>query len=142
MLEIIPLILSFVIAYVGISELGFGLYLTISWLKGTSPWDEVEVRSNVSYQLTQKFLPLMNLAVWVAAAWFYFSYADVSYANALLLGLVWLVVAVAVDYIGFVLTKHPLSVGHKGFYVGQYPWIYFTYAAVFVSPLLYMWLLG
>lgn len=142
MLEIVPLILSFAIAYVGVSALGFGLYLTISRLKGASPWDEVEVRHNASYQLAQKFLPLLNLVMWMVAAWFYFSYVDATYGNALLVGLVWLIVAVAVDYGGFVLIKHPLSVDHKGFYVGQFPWIYFTYLAVFASPLLYVWLLG
>ena len=142
MLEAIPLILSFVLAYVGVSLLGFGLYLVISRARGTSPWDEAEVRHNTSYQLAQKFLPLINLVVWIVSAWFYFSYVDVSYANALSLAIVWLIVAAVVDYIGFVLIKHPLSVDHKGFYVDQFPWIYFTYAAVFVSPLLYVWLLG
>ena len=142
MLETIPFILSFVIAYVGVSVLGFGLYLAISRIRRTSPWDEVEVRHNVSYQVAQKFLPLINLGVWTVCAWLYFSYADVSYANALALGIVWLIVAAIVDYIGFVLIKHPLSVDHKGFYVDQFPWIYFTYLAVFISPLLCVWLLG
>lgn len=133
-MEIIPLLLSFLIAYAGVSVLGFALYLLISRSRGTSPWDEVDVRHNSSYKFTQRFLPLINLVVWTASAWFYFFYVDTSYANAFGLGFMWLVGALLVDYAGFVLIKHPLSVDHKGFYVDQFPWIYFTYLAVFVSP--------
>lgn len=136
MIDMVTFLLLFLAAYIGVSALGFGLYLLISKAKGTSPWDEVEVKDNSSYQLAQKYLPLINLIVWTMCAWVYFSYVAGSTQSALLLGLLWLIGALLVDYIGFVVIKHPLSLDHKGFYAHQFPWIYFTYFAVFIAPLL------
>ena len=36
MIAIIPLLVSFLIAYIGVSMFGFGLYLVISKMRGTS----------------------------------------------------------------------------------------------------------
>ena len=142
MIEIFPFIGAFLISYIGVSIVGFGLYLIISKVRGTSPWDEVEVRHNVSYQITSRFLPLINLIFWVVSAWFYFSFSEATLGNALLVGTTWLVVAAALDYIAFILIKHPLSVDHKGFYIDQIPWIYLTYVAVFISPIVFVALFG
>jgi hypothetical protein len=43
-----------------------------------------------------------------------------------------------VDYVGFVLIKNPISLSAHDFYIGQFPWIYLIYLAIFVSPLLYV----
>lgn len=118
MIEVITLFISFLIAYVGVSTLGFGLYLIISKVRGTSPWDEVEIRENKSYQLTNRWLPLLNLMVWTLAAWCYFSNVEPSWPNVYVLSAVWLVAAIIVDYVAFVLIKHPLSADHRGFYLG------------------------
>lgn len=136
MVEIVPLLISFLIAYIGVSTLGFGLYLVISKVRGTSPWDEVEIRENKSYQLTNRWLPLLNLVIWTLAAWYYFSNVDPSWANIYALAAIWLAAVVVIDYVAFVLIKHPLSADHRGFYLGQGIWIYLTYLAVFTAPII------
>ncbi len=132
MIEVTALLVLFIVAYIVVSTLGFGLYLIISRVKGTSIWDMLEIKDNKAYQLTQKFLPLLNLVVWTVCSYVYFSIA--SDDHLFTIALIWLIGALVVDYVGFVLIKHPLSVDHKGFYIGQFPWIYFTYAAVFAAP--------
>jgi hypothetical protein len=132
------IIVSFLIAYIGVSVLNFGLYLVISQIIGTSPWDETAVKDNTAYNLTEKFLPLINLVVWTLCAGIYFKGRRVlETSESFKVGIFWLVPALIIDLVGFVLIKHPLSVDAKGFYVDQFPWIYLTYIAVFVAPYCY-----
>jgi hypothetical protein len=51
-----------------------------------------------------------------------------------MLGAVWLVAAVIVDFVGFVVIKNPISLTPKEFYVGQFPWIYLIYVMVTIGP--------
>ncbi|WP_203718282.1 hypothetical protein [Asanoa siamensis] len=116
------------------------MYLIISQAMGSSPWDQVEVKDNDAYNLTERYLPLINLAVWTACAALYFRRPQAVTTNAALrLGFFWLALAVLADWIGFVVLEHPLAVDAEGFYVAQAPWLYMTYAAVFVAPLLFRW---
>ena len=55
-----------------------------------------------------------------------------------MLGWLWLIIAVIVDYVGFVLIKNPISLSPHDFYIGQFPWIYLIYLAILVSPLCYV----
>jgi hypothetical protein len=85
-----------------------------------------------TYVLAQKFFPLVNLIVWTAFARLYLRRGDRRQAFAL--GRLWLCLALPVDFVGFVLIRNPMSLGPHDFYVSQFPWIYLTYAAVFLSP--------
>ena len=58
--------------------------------------------------------------------------------EAFALGAFWLTLAVLVDYVGFVLIKNPISLSPHDFYIGQFPWIYLIYVAVFFSPWCYV----
>ncbi|MBR7833344.1 hypothetical protein KDL01_08710 [Actinospica durhamensis] len=86
-----------------------------------------------TYVLAQKFYPLLNLAVWSAFALLYLRRGDRRQAFAL--GRLWLCLALPVDFVGFVLIHNPMSLSPYDFYVSQFPWIYLTYAAVFLGPL-------
>lgn len=136
--EIVPLIMSFFIAWIGVPIFGFVLYLAVSRFRATAPWGEVAIRRNVSFKITIKLLPLINLVFWVFSAWIYFSYTGTTIVNALLIGGIWVIVAAMLDYVVFILIKQPLSVDRKGFYIDQAPWIYLTYFAVFISPIVYV----
>jgi hypothetical protein len=136
------LVATFLLAYVLVSALGFGLYLIISRVRVTSPWDEVEVHANRSYQIAQRFLPLINLIVWTLCAWLYFAWTRAEDSVAVWIALAWLIAAVIIDFIVFVAIKTPLSVDRKSFYIGQFPWIYLTYIAVFVAPFLVLFIEG
>lgn len=93
-----------------------------------------------SYVFAEKFFPIINLLVWTAFSWVYFKLrrsAPVLPREALTLGAFWLVLAILVDYVGFVLIKNPISLSAHDFYIGQFPWIYLIYLAILVSPILY-----
>jgi hypothetical protein len=50
------------------------------------------------------------------------------------LAIVWLVLAMVVDYVGFVLIKNPYSLSAHAFYVDYQPWVSLIYLAIFLSP--------
>ena len=84
---------------------------------------------------------MMNLLVWMLFSWMYFQKRPkiaTSHRQALFLGVFWLLVALVVDYVGFVLIKNPISLSPHDFYIGQFPWIYLIYVAVLISPLCYV----
>ncbi|HMH14764.1 MAG TPA: hypothetical protein VK578_16820 [Edaphobacter sp.] len=97
---------------------------------------------NPAYRVAQRFLPLLNLVVWMGFAGMYFKkrLGDelAMRREAFVLGLFWTVAAMVVDYVGFVLIKNPISLSPHDFYIGQFPWIYLIYVAVLVSPLCYL----
>jgi hypothetical protein len=44
--------------------------------------------------------------------------------------------------VGFVLIRNPLSLSPHDFYVGQFPWIYLIYVAIFLAPVCFVALQG
>jgi len=93
------------------------------------------------FQLTLPYEPLMNLAIWMACAGLYFGKRTQQpnrYKEALALGALWLVIALPVDFVCFVMIPNPISLSMHDFYLGQFPWIYLTYLAVLLSPLCYV----
>jgi hypothetical protein len=119
-------------AYVAVTVLGIALSLSIGMI-GHMP-QTAEPMQNQAYLLSERFFPSLNLIVWGLFAWIYFRRRPAASYEALLLGAFWLVVAVVVDYVGFVLIKNPISLSPHDFYVGQFPWIYLIYVAVLFAP--------
>ena len=125
----------FVVAYIAITVLATGFSLALESLMHVG--STVAPLENPAYLLAEKFFPLMNLVVWTACGGLYFRGQQRSAAppkDAWMLGAVWLIAAVIVDFVGFVLIKNPLSLTPKEFYVGQFPWIYLIYVAVAIGP--------
>jgi hypothetical protein len=129
---------TFLLAYVAITILGTVLALGIAAIQHTSPTEEP--LQNTAYLLSERFLPVMNLLVWMAASWLYFRNSPGSRfsRHAVALGIFWLAIALPLDFVAFVLIKTPISLSPHDFYIGQFPWIYLIYAVVFVSPLCYV----
>jgi hypothetical protein len=99
--------------------------------------EPVAPMSNPAYLLAERFLPLLNLLIWMGGGWFYLhgrSDEEDARRQALRLGVLWLALVVVVDYVGFVLIKNPISLSPHDFYIGQFPWIYLIYVAVLVGP--------
>jgi hypothetical protein len=132
-------ITTFILAYLVITVLATALSLIIGAILHT-PATDLPLQ-NAAYLLSERFLPLLNLLVWMTFAWVYFkkpsNRADPR-KEALALGAFWLAVALPVDFIGFVVIKSPISLNPYDFYIGQFPWIYLIYIAVFFSPLTYV----
>ena len=58
------------------------------------------------------------------------------------LGLLWLALAMIVDYVSFVLIKTPFSLTFYQFYVDYQPWISLIYLAIFLSPWIRLGVVG
>lgn len=126
----------FVLAYIAVTILGTALSMGIA-VVGHYPATEQPLL-NEAYLISEPFLPLLNLLVWGFFSWVYFLKpvgATPTRTRCLALGAFWLVIALPMDYVGFVLIKNPISLSPHDFYIGQFPWIYLIYVAVLISPL-------
>ena len=132
----------FLLAYIVVTILGIALSLGIGAV-GHMP-QMAEPLQNQAYLLAERFYPFLNLFVWGTFAWIYFRKPAERSGQAGLrkeawtLGAFWLVVAIVVDYVGFVLIKNPISLSPHDFYIGQFPWIYLIYVAILISPWCYV----
>jgi uncharacterized membrane protein YkvI len=125
----------FVVAYVAITIIAVAFSLALESLMHVG--DTTSPTENPAYVLAEKFFPALNLIVWTACGWFYFRGRKLdaySPREAWILGAVWLVAAVIVDFVGFVVIKNPISLTPKEFYIGQFPWIYLIYVTVTIGP--------
>jgi hypothetical protein len=133
---------TFLLAYLSITILATAFSFALAAAKhvppGTAPLD------NPAYLLAERFLPVINLLVWMAFAKVYFKkqrdhlVPSVIRTEAFLLGAFWLAIAVPVDFVGFVLIKNPISLSPHDFYIRQFPWIYLIYLSVFLGPRCYI----
>lgn len=132
-------IITFILAYIVITILAFGLYLIIAAIMGVSQSATFDIRTDPAYALSEQLYPILNLGVWAAFAWMYFrKVKQPTNKQAWALGLFWLAIVLPLDLVYFVLIPNPLQVSAYGFYVEQFPWIYFTYIVVLVAPILYV----
>jgi cytochrome bd-type quinol oxidase subunit 2 len=126
------------LAYVLVTILAVALSVSIGIVGHFT--ETAEPMQNQAYLLSERFLPLLNLVVWGIFAWIYFrrrvAVDQISLRKeAISLGSFWLILAMVVDYVGFVLIKNPISLSPHDFYVGQFPWIYLIYVAIFFAPI-------
>jgi hypothetical protein len=99
-----------------------------------------------SFTATVPYHVLIMLLVWPAFAWLYLRKRhprnrDGQLSEALRLSFFWLAGAMIVDFVCFVLIKHPWSLTPYEFYVEYEPWISLIYIAIFLSPLICLGLL-
>src|SRR5258708_4318281 len=112
-----------------------GFSLLLGALVDTSP--VASPLQDPGYLLSEKFLPLLNLIVWTSFSLVYFkkrTNGPSQRKEALALGAFWLAMALPLDFLAFVVIQNPLSLSAHDFYIGQFPWIYLIYLAVFISP--------
>jgi len=92
-----------------------------------------------SFVATVPYHVLIMLLVWPVFAWVYFrkrgqGNLDKEVRETLRLSFLWLAAAVIVDFVCFVLIKHPWSLTPHEFYVEYEPWISLIYISIFLSP--------
>ena len=51
-------------------------------------------------------------------------------------GAIWLLLTLIIDFVGWVMIKHPWSLSLKAFYIDDQPNITFIYLVIFLSPLI------
>ncbi len=145
---------TFLLAYIVVTILAIALSVAIGIALNLP--QTPEPMQNRAYLLSERFLPLLNLVVWGFFAWVYLGrqthpqrskVMDKALSTAqsetksdtrreaIALGTFWFIAAAAVDYLFFVLIKNPLSLTPHDFYMGQFPWIYLIYSAIFLAPI-------
>ena len=131
-------VLLFLLGYVLVTILAIALAMFVEAVMQLNHTGKMVL--NPAYIFSQRFYPLINLVVWIPLAWIYFKAPKGDSdprSEAWTLGFFWLALALIVDLVGFVLIENPISLGPYDFYVGQFPWIYLIYLAIFLSPILY-----
>jgi hypothetical protein len=103
----------------------------------------VSLLKDPSFTATVPYHVLIMLLVWPVFAWLYFrkrqqENPDKEVMETLHLSFLWLAAAVVVDWVCFVLIKHPYSLTLHEFYVEYQPWISLIYASIFLSPLIHL----
>jgi len=102
-------IITFFAAYVIVTLLAVALSMAAEAAMHNPPTRDMV--HSPSYVFAEKFFPIINLLVWTAFSWVYFKLrrsAPVLSREALTLGAFWLLFAILVDYVGFVLIKNPI----------------------------------
>jgi hypothetical protein len=130
----------FIIAYVLVTVLAATLTITYGALYELS---EAAPGSSIleapAFVATVPYHVLIMLLVWPVVAWLYFRKRRVGgpaeeRRETWLLGWLWLVSAIVVDFVGFVLIKNPWSMTAYEFYVVYQPWITLIYLSIFLGP--------
>ena len=99
-------VITFFAAYVIVTLLAAALSMAAEAAMHNPPTRDMV--HSPSYVFAEKFFPIINLLVWTAFSWVYFKLrrgAPVLFKEALTLGAFWLLFAILVDYVGFVLIK-------------------------------------
>jgi hypothetical protein len=125
----------FLMAYIAITVVAFWFYLLLVWINGAYIASAATISKDPLYLLAEKYYPLLNLCVWTLSGWLYFRKSRPLLADAWRVSLLWLAIVLPLDLVTFVLVKNPLSLSAHDFYIGQFPWIYLTYAAVILGPI-------
>jgi hypothetical protein len=99
----------------------------------------VSILKAPAFAATVPYHVLIMLIVWPVFAWLYFRKRQnenytMELKETLQLSFFWLIAAIIVDFIGFVLLRHPYSLTPFEFYVVYQPWISLIYISIFLSP--------
>jgi hypothetical protein len=133
-------LVSFLIAYIIVtvlaiaSSLGYSAFFNLPTQK---PGESILL--DPGFVATVPYHVLIMLIIWPLFAWFYFKKRVPEVKEALGLSWFWLIAAIILDYVAYVVPTHIYSLTHYEFYVVYQPWISLIYLAIFVSPFIFRW---
>lgn len=133
-------LLLFLAAYVLVTILASVTTETYAAIHNSpEPPPGVSILKAAAFVATVPYHVLIMLIIWPIFAWIYFK--KPLYKNATQrieetrsLAFLWMIAAILVDFVGFVLIKHAYSLTPYEFYVVYQPWITLIYIAIFLSP--------
>lgn len=130
----------FAAAYVLVTVLASGLTMAYATIRNTAAADELETNpvEKPSFATTVPYHVLVMLLIWPLFAWLYFRYIRPGLREAAVLSIVWVVAAMLVDLVAFVVTPNAWSLTPHQFYVDYQPWISLIYLAILASPWIYL----
>jgi hypothetical protein len=89
------------------------------------------------YEATKPWHPLYNIIIFtVFGLVFMKGLVQPTFRKALTTGILWSVISIVFDLVGWVLIPHPLQLTFKQFYVEYQPWITLVYLAMIAGPVL------
>lgn len=133
-------ILFFILAYIIVTILAYGSSYAAAAMYNLPSFQELGLTmfEDPAFVMTVPYHLLINLVIWTLFAWIYLRKSPGK--QSVSLGIFWLILAMIVDLIAFVLIKTPYSLTARQFYIDYQPWITITYILVLVSPLLAGWI--
>jgi hypothetical protein len=135
-----PAFLYFLAAYVLVSILAAAVSETYAAINHSpDPQPGQSILQAPAFVATVPYHVLIMVLVWPLFAWLYFRKrrspdAQLERKQSLQLGTLWMVSAMLVDFVGFVLIKNPWSMTPHELYVVYQPWISLIYLSIFLSP--------
>jgi len=139
MLNIKRALMCFLIAYLLVTILAVATSLTYENIvhppqpvPGVSPLQSQVFVATVPYHV------VIMLIIWPVFAGIYFRRRPSGIKERWTLGTFWVVAAMLVDLICFVIVKSPYSFSFYEFYVLYQPWLTLIYLAIFLSPLIHL----
>jgi hypothetical protein len=137
-------LLLFAAAYLLVSVLATGISVAYQVIyKTPQPPPGVSVLKSEAFLATVPYHVLVMLIIWPLFARIYFKKTAAKKNDTQQTGetwqlaLLWLLAAMVVDWLCFVLPSHPYAFPAHEFYVDYQPWISLIYLAIFLSPWLY-----
>ena len=134
-------ILNFVYAYVLVTILAYSASFAAAIIFKLPSYKDLEVSQlkDPSFVMTVPYHLLINLLCWTFFSFLYLKERKNNinlFKEASYLGLLWLIIAMIVDLISFVIITSPISLTPYQFYVEYQPWISITYFIVLISPVI------
>lgn len=127
--------LMFWICYILVTLVGIGHTIFNIYVLRMKPMDEHGMGEG--YEKTKPWHPLYNIILFSVFGWLYMRGLPVpTMTEALITGGIWAGICNVFDVFGWVLIKHPWSLGFKEFYVDYQPWITLIYIAIFLGPVI------
>jgi len=134
-------LIYFFTAYLVVTVLATATSLTYGIIYHSPQPEElgVSLLKAPSFTATVPYHVLIMLVVWPVFSWVYFrkrqqEIQGKEVMETLRLSFFWLAAAMIVDFVCFVLIKHPYSLTPHEFYVEYQPWISLIYISIFLSP--------
>ena len=89
------------------------------------------------YEKTKPWHPLYNIIIFPIFGFLYMNgLSNPTINEALITGLIWTLICIIGDLVGWVLIKHPWRLTFKEFYIDYQPWITLIYIAIFLGPII------
>ena len=89
------------------------------------------------YEKTKPWHPLYNIIIFPIFGFIYMNgLSNPTINEAITTGLIWMIICVIGDLVGWVLIKHPWRLTFKEFYIDYQPWITLIYIAIFLGPII------
>jgi hypothetical protein len=131
-------VILFLLSYIIVTILAYGSSFAAAMLfKLPSHIDPgVSIFEDPAFVMTVPYHLLINLLIWVLFSYLYLRKVDKQYfwKEMYILSVTWLIAAMFVDLVFFVLIKTPYSLTAHQFYIEYQPWISITYFIVLLSP--------